>query len=146
MPGLAYQLKFNLKAAVGGGVLDDINMYVSMFKITTQRESITIPATGATGRKSTAAGVKTEQVQMTFHSPVKAADFWALCYEVISTDSAEMDFSGTVDEGVVSPDNPSWAGTAVLLSLDTGTDVGSLRQQTITLDVTDAGLAKTIAP
>lgn len=143
MANLAHQLKFNLQAAVGGGVLESVNQYVSMYKIVTTREAVTIPATGATGRKSMSAGVKSEQVQLTFHSNTAAANFWAMLYEVINTDAAELDFSGTQNDDVVSADNPNFAGTAVLLSLDTGTDVGSLRQQTITLDVTDAGITVT---
>jgi len=146
MSNLAHQLKFNLKACVGGGTLENVMQFISMYKIVTQRESITVPATGATGRKSTSAGVKSEQVQLTFHSSNKAEEFWAMAYEVINTDSAEMDFAGTMNDDVISDDNPQWSGTAVLLSLDTGTDVGALRQQTITLDVTDAGTTVVTTP
>lgn len=146
MANLDVQLKGNLKASVGGEPLADMSAFVSMLKIVTQRESITKPGTLATGRKSTAAGMISEQLQITFHSSIKAAEFWALAYEVINTDTAEMDFAGTLTDDIISADNPQWSGTAVLLSLDSGTDVGALREQTITLEVTAAGTTVLTSP
>ena len=64
---------------------------------------------------------------------------WANLYDIIESDSAVADWSATFDPGAVGPDNPRFHGSnatdngAVLLNLDTGADVGALRQQTVTL-------------
>ena len=145
MAGLV-QLKFNLKIAPAGEVVADVSSQCSMYKLVTSRESVTIPPNGATARRSAAAGTEGTDLQITFRSNMTAAGLWAVLFEVIKTDDAEIDFEGTMDPGVVSADNPLYSGTAVLLQLDTGTDVGSLRGQTITCPVTDAGVTVATAP
>ena len=144
-PGIV-QLKFNLKVAPAGEALADVSSSVSLYKLVTSRESVTIPPNGATARRSSAAGTEATDLQITFRSNMTAAGLWAVLFEVIKTDDAEIDFEGTQDAGVVSADNPLFSGTAVLLQLDTGADVGSLRGQTITLPVTDAGITVATAP
>lgn len=128
------QLKGALTLTVGEGTPVDVKNWVSTFTIRTSRESVTIPATLGL-EMSTAAGARSDSLEITFHSGVEAAGLWALLYEAISTPTAEVEFSGTMDEGAVSADNLEWSGTAVLLSLDAGGTVGQLRQQTVTLPI-----------
>lgn len=143
MPG-PRQLTGNLQAAAAGSPLEDVSAFVSSMVINKQRESISVPGTLANARATTAAGAESESLTIRFHSGVAAADFWASLYDIISTDTAEMDFAATFDPGPVDGDNPRFTGTATLMSLDTGADVGALRQQTLTLPVTAAGTTKEI--
>lgn len=143
MPG-PVQLKFNLKIAPAGiEPLVDVSAQCSEFKIVTSRDGVTIPPNGATGRGSTAAGAINEQLVITCHSAMDAASLFATLREVIYTDTAELDFEGTHEDGAVSEDNPQYSGTAVLLNLEAGGAVNALRGQTITLPITEAGITAT---
>ena len=141
------QLKGNLLAdPAPGPAATDVSDFVSEFRIQTQRAGITRPATLGTGTADTVAGSRTDNLIITFHSSQDAEDFWALLYEVISSASSEVVFSGTMNQGAVSADNREWSGTATLLSLDTGAPVGSLRQQTVTLPIKQGTLLESITP
>lgn len=133
------QLKGNLQLAVAGEPLADVSAFVSSMVLNTARESITVPGVLSTGQSSTVAGQTNQTLTVTFHSGMAAADMWAQMYEIVTDDDALADWSATWDDGAVGPDNPQFSGSvandnaAVLLSLDLGAAVGSLRQQTITL-------------
>lgn len=140
------QLRFNLAVAPAGEATASVSNSCSEFRIVTQREGVTVPANGGTGRGSTAAGVINEQLVITLKSGIKAADFLSMLREIILTDDAEMDFTGTFDPGLVSDDNPEFSGTAVLLNVEIGGTVGGLRGQTITCPITEAGIAVSTTP
>jgi hypothetical protein len=133
------QLKGNLKMAVAGDPVTDVSDFVSSMVLNTARESITTPGVLSTGQSGTVAGQRNQTLTVTFHSGYAAADMWALMYETITSDDAVADWEATWEDGAVSADNQQFSGTAatgngaVLLSLDMGAAVGSLRQQTITL-------------
>lgn len=131
------QLRGNLKMGIAASpvAVEDVSNYVSTMKIMTVREEVTIPATLGTGRKTSSAGTREDKLEITFHSSMKAAELWAILYEVIASDDSQLDFEGTFEAAVASADNPEYSGRATLLSLDTGADVGALRQQTITLPI-----------
>lgn len=131
--------------SVGGassGPLVDYKNYISSLVVNKERSSVTIPATLGTGRETTKAGTLMESVTITFHSDLAAASFWGEMYDAISTDDAELYFEAVLNEGAVSADNPKFKGTIVVLTLETGADVGSLRQQSQTYPVTAAGITK----
>lgn len=140
------QLRFNLKVAPGGEPPADVSGACSEYRLVTAREGVTVPANGATGRGSTAAGVITESIVFTMKSGIAAADFLSTLREAIYTDSAEIDFEGTFDPGVVSADNPLYSGTATLLNFEIGGTVGALRGQTLTCPVTEAGITVVTTP
>lgn len=141
----AVQLKGNLMLCEEGGTLTDYSDAVSSMVISRSRNSVTEPATLSSGRESEKAGTLTETLTINFFSDMAAASVWAVLYDVLDTDSSEIDFQGTFDDGALSADNPSFTGVATLMSLDTGADVGTLRQQSITLPITAAGITKAIA-
>jgi hypothetical protein len=124
------------------GPLVDFKNYISSLVINRERSSVTVPATLGTGRETTKAGTLSESVTITFHSDFAAAGFWAEMYDAITTDGAELYFESVLNEGAVSADNPKFKGTIVVLTLETGADVGSLRQQSQTYPVTVAGITK----
>jgi len=141
------QLKGNLLAdPAPGPAATNVSAFVSEFRVTTTRQGVTRPGTLATGASDTAAGLRDDALTITFFSSMAAADFWADLYAVISSASAELMFSGSMDEGVVNADNRKWTGTAVLLSLESGKKVGELREQTITLPIKQGTLVQTIVP
>jgi hypothetical protein len=133
------QLKGEFLLAPAGDSLVDYSDYVSQAKLMTTREEITIPATLGTGRASKSAGVEEEVIEVSFFSNTDASSLWAALYDVVKTANSEVDFSVTLNEGAVGTDNPKWTGTATLFSVDTGNEVGQLREQTVTLSVTGAG-------
>lgn len=141
------QLRGNLTVgpATTGAPSFDVADWVSEFRITSTRESVTIPATLGL-EMSTAAGARSDSMTITFHSDVDAAGFWAFLYDIIETDSSEMKFAGNFNDGVTSADNPEFSGTVVLLSLDSGNTVGALRQQTLTMPVVAGTLTESTSP
>lgn len=144
---MSVQLKGNLKAAADGVTpLVDVSANVTEYRITTNREAVNKPATLATGVASTDAGARSDTLTITFFSDHAAASFWAMLYDVISTDSSVMKFEGTFNDGAVSASNPKFGGKAVLLSLESGTPVGQLRQQTISLPIVAGSLTETTTP
>ena len=131
------QLKGNLTLGA-----TDVAAYVSSMVIRRTRNSVTRPATLGNIRETEAAGALKETLTITFHSSVAAASIWAELYDAIDTDDAELTFTGTLEEGAAGADNPEFSGTVVILGVDTGADVTSLRQQTQTYPITAAGITK----
>lgn len=131
------QLKGNLKLSAHGDPLVDVRAWVSRFGLVRQRATVTKPPTLLTGAESYGAGGISRQLVITFHSSQKAAEVWAILCEAIESDDALVDFEGTMTDDAVSSDNPKYSGVAFIPQLDSGPDVGSLRQQTITLPIVE---------
>lgn len=108
------------------------------------RTAVTRPPTLGNLRETQAAGALVEMLEINFSSSLAAASVWADLYDAIDTDSAELTFAGLLNPGSVGADNPEFSGTIVILGVDTGADVGALRQQTQTYPITAAGVAKAI--
>lgn len=143
---MSVQLKGGLALNLSGETpLIDVKNWVSQFLLNTARASVSTPATLGLDA-DTSAGERSDTLTIQFHSGVKAAEMWALLYEAITAPEATIDFKGTFDPGAVGVDNPQFAGTATLLSLDSGGTVGQLRQQTLTLPIKAGTLVKTTTP
>lgn len=138
------QLKGEFQLAPAGEALVDYSNFISSMVIERNRNSVTEPATLGTGREVQLAGTLSETLSITFHSEMAATSLWAVLYDVIDIDDALVDWSGQFEPGAVSADNPKFSGTATLLNLNTGADVGTLRQTTVTFPITGAGITKTI--
>lgn len=134
------QLKGNL--SIGG---TDFSASISSIVIKRTRASVTVPPTLANIRETEKAGALQEAVEINFFSSMAASSVWADLYDAIDTDTAELTFSGNLDTGGTDADNPAFSGTFVVLGIDTGADVGSLRAQTQTYPVTAAGITKAIS-
>ena len=132
------QLKGNLSL---GAV--DFSASISSMVIKRSRASVTRPPTLANIRETQAAGALQESLEITFFSGTEAASVWADLYDAIDTDSAELAFVGNLNDGATSADNPEFSGTIVVLGVDSGADVGSLRQQTQTYPITASAPAAT---
>lgn len=137
------QLKGNIKFGVVTANLD-FSSNVTSLVIHRTRESITVPATFGTGRSTQAAGALAESLEINFFSSTDAASMWAVIYDAIDTDSAELKWEATLNPGAVSADNPKFSGTITILAVDSGGTVGSLRAQTQTYPITDDGIVKAI--
>lgn len=124
----------------------DVADFVSSIVIKRTRSSVTVPPTLGNIREHEKAGALKEAVEINFYSSLAATSLWADLYDAIDTDSAELAFTGNLNSGATSADNPEFSGTFVVLGIDTGADVGSLREQSQTYPVTDAGIAKSITP
>ena len=136
------QLKGDCSLAPTGDTLVSYKNNISSMVISRTRNAVTKPATLGTGREVTAAGTISETLTINFFSSTAAASLWAVLYDVIDLDEPVIDFEGVLNEGAVGVDNPSFSGSATLLGLDTGADVGTLRSQSITLPITAAGVTK----
>lgn len=123
----------------------DVSDQVSSFVIKRTRNAVTVPATFGLNTESEAAGALKESIEIRFFSSLSAASFWADLYDAIDTTTAELTFSGTLDDGAVGADNPSFTGTMVVLGIDTGADVASLREQSQTYPITRDGVTKAVA-
>jgi hypothetical protein len=141
---MSIQLKGNLKLGPTPGTAVEFGAAITAFVVKTERESVTLPATLATGRASEAAGAMKQMVQIDFFSTTAATSVWAELYDAIITDSAELYFEGTLNPGAVSADNPRWSGYITVMTLDTGATVGALRSQSQTYPVTQAGVTRAI--
>lgn len=124
----------------------DVSDHVSSMIIRRTRTAVTVPATLGNIRETEKAGVLKEALEINFFSSVSATSFWADLYDALDTDTAELSFVGTLNEGAVGPDNPEFSGTFVVLGVDTGADVGTLREQSQTYPITSAGVAKSVTP
>jgi hypothetical protein len=140
---MSIQLKGSLKLAPTGDTLVDYSNNISSLVISRNRNSVTQPATLGTGREETKAGTLSESLTINFFSSTAAASVWAVLYDIMDDDASEVDFEGLLNNAAEGTDNPKFAGTAVLLDLETGADVGTLRQQSITLPITADGITKT---
>lgn len=127
-----------------GTVPADYSDYISSMVITTSREAITRPPTLGKPVRSNAAGAPEYQLKLTFHSSLAAASLWAELWDTVESANGEIAFSGNLEEGVTGPDNPEFSGTITVMSLDTGADVGKLRQQSQTYSVTADGVTKAV--
>lgn len=124
---------------------NDVSALVHSFVIHRTRSSVTVPPTLANRREVTKAGALVESVTINFHSSTAATSLWADVYDAIDTDDAEISLVGTLNPGDRGPDNPEFTFDAVVLGVDTGADVGALRQQSITLPITGAGITKNVS-
>lgn len=129
------QLTGNL--SLGG---TDYSSSISSMTIKRTRNSVTVPPTLGNIREVDKAGALKEALEITFFSSMAAASVWAELYDAIDTDSAELTFTGNLDSGATGADNPEFSGTIVVMGIDTGADVGSLREQTQTYPITIAGI------
>ena len=124
----------------------DYSDQIHALRINTTRTSVAQKPTFANARESEAAGAIKETLTIMFKSSMAAASFWAELWDVIHSDTAELAFSGTLVDAVVSADNPEYSGTIVVTALETGGDVGSAREQTQTYPVTLAGITVSTTP
>lgn len=122
----------------------DFSSNVTALIIHRTRESISVPATFGTGRATQVAGALAESLEINFFSSTDAVSMWATMYDILDTDASQLAWSATLNTGLVSADNPKFSGTIILLALDTGGTVGTLRQQTQTYPITAAGITKVI--
>jgi len=121
----------------------DVSEYVSKFVIKRERNAVTVPATFGKLVESEAAGALKESLEIEFFSPMTAGQMWAKLYTAINTDTAEVTFTGCrMNTGAQGPNNPTFSGSIVIMALDTGAEVGALRQQTQTYPITAAGVTK----
>jgi hypothetical protein len=120
----------------------DVAAYVSSFVIKRERTSVSVPATLGNLREVEKAGALREAIEIRFFSSLAATSLWAELYDAIDTDTAELSFSGRLEDAVVGTDNPEFSGTMVVLGVDTGADVASLREQSQTYPITSAGVTK----
>lgn len=136
------QLKGDVKLGADSGSATSYKSAISMATINQSRNDVTIPATLGELVEDHAAGLMSETVQLQFHSSTAAASVWAELYDALQTDSAELYFEGTLNDGATGPDNPTWSGTIVILNIETGAAVGTLRQQSQTYPVKAPGLTR----
>jgi hypothetical protein len=123
----------------------DVAAYVSSFVIKRERTSVSVPATLGNLREVEKAGALREAIEIRFFSSLAATSLWAELYDAIDTDTAELTFSGRLEDGDVGSDNPEFSGTMVVLGVDTGADVASLREQSQTYPITADGVTKAIS-
>jgi hypothetical protein len=118
----------------------------SSFVIKTERNAVTVPASLSNIREVQKAGSKKLALEINFWSTMAAADFWAELWDAVDTDSAELTFAGKLNDAALSADNPEYGGTIVVLALETGGEVGSLREQSQTYPITRDGLTIDTTP
>jgi hypothetical protein len=123
----------------------DVSAFVHSMIIRRTRNSVTVPPTLANIREVTKAGALVESLEIRFHSSLAASSLWAELYDAIDTDSAELTFVGKLNPGAVGVDNPEFSGSFVVMGIDTGADVGALREQTQTYAITADGIDKAIS-
>lgn len=122
----------------------DFSDSISSMVIKRTRASVTRPPTLGNIRETQAAGALQEALEINFFSDLAAASVWAELYDALDTDTAELAFSGEPDGGTAGADNPHFSGTIVILGVDTGADVGSLREQSQTYPITKDGITKDV--
>lgn len=120
----------------------DCAEYVSKMTIRRTRSAVTVPATLGNIIEHEKAGTLKEVLELEFFSAMTAGLLWAKLYTALGTNSAEVAFTGRLNDGAQGPNNPTFSGSIVILGLDTGADVGALRQQTQTYPITAAGVTK----
>lgn len=120
----------------------DVSAFVSSMVIKRTRSAVTVPASLGNIREVDKAGSLKEVLEVNFFSSMAATSLWAELYDAVDTDAAELSFEGRLDSAAVSANNPKFTGTIVVLGVDTGSAVGSLREQTQTFPITSAGITK----
>jgi len=137
------QLTGNLKMGVAPGPpATDISQWVTKLIIQRTRDTVDIHAVLSTGIASVAAGAEHDFLIIDFFSDLTASAPFSLFETAIMTPTAELLFTGTLDPGVPSPTNPSWTGTAIILGIDIGGEVGALRGQSQTFPIKGGTLVK----
>lgn len=139
------QLTGLLKLGADAGTATDVSAFVSKMIVHVSRSEVAIPATLANNTEGVAAGSFQYSLEIQFYSGLAATSLWAKLYTAALTDSAELYFEGQLNSGAVGVDNPKWSGKIVVLTVDTGADVGTLRQQSQTYKSTPAGFTKVVA-
>lgn len=135
---MSIQLKGNLSLGPedqGTPSVTDYSNYITSMVISRERNSIARPATLGTGRETEVAGPIKESLTINFFSDLSATSVWAELYDAMDTDSGLLYFEGNLEDGATSTSNPQFSGWVSILSLDTGADVGSLREQSQTFPV-----------
>jgi hypothetical protein len=127
-----------------GGI--NVGDQCSSFVIKTERNSVTVPGTLTNIREVQKAGAKKLSLVINFWSTMAAADFWAELWDAIDSNSGELAFTGKMNDAALSADNPEYSGNIVVLALDTGGEVGTLRAQSQTYPITRAGIALDTTP
>lgn len=135
---MSLQLKGNLKLGPEDQSTPTVTDYsgaITSIVINRERSSVTIPPTLKDARETEKAGPLRESVTINFFSDVDAASIWAELYDAMDTDSAILYFEGNLNEGATGADNPQFSGYFSVLGLETGADVGTLREQSQTYPV-----------
>lgn len=133
------QLNFNL--SLGGTAYED---KIRQMTLRTVRGRANIPATGGRLQESDAPTSIRQELIIEFYSSHAAASVWRELYDTIITDSGEVTFAGTPEGGAASADNPEWSGSVRIFNLDGGGTVTQLRQQVVTLVVTEDGVTEDV--
>lgn len=130
---LPVQLRGNLKLGAEAP-LTDVKDYVSEMRIIFARDEIEVP--GTLGKpKGKLAGDSEATLRIRLHSGFTVDSIWSILYAAIMTPASELLFEGSFDPGAISASNMQWEGTVVVLGLETGAEVGALRQQTLDLPI-----------
>lgn len=115
---------------------------ISSMILRTVRDRIEVPPTGGSLQRSAAPGATYQELIITFRSSHAAASIWAELWDAIVADDGEVAFSGMKNDGAASADNPVYSGTVRVFQLDSFGTAGQMREQTVTLVVTEAGVTR----
>jgi len=132
MAGGFIQLGGKLEIGPVGGPLVDYSNFVTKFMLDVERNTVTRPPTLGVPTEVDLAGHRKGTLIIAFFSDINAASLWAELYDTIMTDSSQFDWSGLWDSEAVSVNNRRYFGTATLMNLSTGNDVGALRDNEVT--------------
>jgi hypothetical protein len=129
------QLIGTFKCCEAGGSLVDFSAVTSNVTITETRQTITVPAVLSTAESDSAASEWSRSLAVTFHSTTAAATLHAVLRAAINTSTSLIDWEYIANDDAVSASNPRFSGQAMVVQLETGGEVGALRQQTITMPI-----------
>lgn len=131
MAGEFIQLGGKLELGPVGGPLIDFSDNVTQFRLGIERNVVTRPPTLGDPTEVDLAGHRKGTLTIAFFSDIDATSIWAELYDTIMTDLSQFDWSGLWNPGVVGVNNRRYFGTATLMNLDTGNEVGALRDNEV---------------
>lgn len=105
-------LKGNLKLGASAGSAIEVGDAITGFKLSFSRDQVQIPATLGAGKYKKNGGVEYSVQLDYFSNDVSAtADVFGLLWATAADDDGLLYFEGSLRNGVVSANNPKWAGT-----------------------------------
>lgn len=120
----------------------DCSTEIYSFKIVEERATSTRRPTFGNATESERAGATRTSIEIEFEDTLDPSTSLAHAEitDALRTDSGELTFEVTYKSDAVSASNPTYSGTMVVTSVETGGTVGGELDQTQTFMVTAAGL------
>lgn len=131
-------LKGNLALGTTANGVADVSDGITTFKISADRDEVSIPATLATPKSARVGGVKYQIEVGYFSNDESTTGIFGLFWASLITADGLIYFSGSMRDGLVTASNPLWTGSFYVTGASLGGGAEDLSVDSRTFTMTGA--------